>query len=275
MPLNTALTPVLAWRHGPARLDGDRVVMTVDHAAADLTLSISDDVDVELARITSAEQALGFVQRFGLLRIAYWSDLHYEGTHTTPHRAIPAEASEPVTEFLTASGELRLVLGLMRDVRNAEGGDHAAVDRLREWARHRWRAADGRHLSPAQQRRILSQNLNDPHFLKHLTAELAEILNTGIHADGAPVLQLTGPYYPVTAIDLRESADRLKFRIKLATLRALAFWTLAHKLMTRAPIVACPECGLAFVAGHGAQAFCSRNCARRARYRVSRRSTRQ
>src|SRR5688572_12162746 len=104
------------WAHGPARLDGDQIVMQVVVGDAKDALHITQGIDVELSKIRTPTDALTFVRRFGLLeRGAYFADSQYvSGPHTTPDDEIPVEVREPFALFLETAEDLRTIVETMK-----------------------------------------------------------------------------------------------------------------------------------------------------------------
>ena len=66
MALTTTIRAELPWARGPARLNGENVVMKVDAYADKYSTHPTQGIDVELSRIRHPDHAVAFVRRFGL-----------------------------------------------------------------------------------------------------------------------------------------------------------------------------------------------------------------
>ena len=106
------------WLRGPSWIDGDDLV--VDRSRASTYHPLAErDVGIELARVRTPEDALGFVQRFGLLR----QPISLSGQ--------PLPLRESFRSFETDAEELRYILEVARLVRRGAETDPDAIGQLR------------------------------------------------------------------------------------------------------------------------------------------------
>jgi len=274
MAITTTIRASLPWAKGPAIYRDGQVVMQIDAYAPKYTADVAQGIDTELSRISNPSDAVEFVRRFGLLNGGvYWpADEYGPFQHTTAPDAIPLEAAEPYELFAATAAELREVIQVTKITRTAvTTNDSDAIDWLRRWAAEEWTRRTGRYLAGEDLARHVHTRIAEPTFLRDVTGTVASKLDEGINgADDVPVtrstLHVVGPQMPS---DPREAPDRLQLRLYAPTLRAFIYWCLSQKLITRAPIVSCPGCSHDFIRAHSAQTYCTKNCARRARYRAS------
>lgn len=251
------------WMRGAARYEDGQIVMRIDdpYGPTDrYAPKVSDGIEVELSRIHEPEDAVSFVERFGLLtyKVLFPESEYTEGKDTVPNHEIPREAGEPFELFEKTAADLREILHVTKLTRAAGEGDtsaHAALERLTQvW----WR----REAIPAEaETERIAALAKESDFLPGVTSHVSTRLTTGF--EGMRVMT-TGPAWPR---DPRESPDRITLAFEAPTLRAFCYWSLAQKLIARLPILSCPECSHDFPLEHKRQRFCTRNCARRARYR--------
>lgn len=278
MALTTTIRSALRWARGPATYDdaSGAVVMQVAPDEEHFAIEPTDGADVELTRIRRPADAVAFVERFGLLTTGYYGDLFvplatrqdgmpFDFGDRPLRPDIPEAAREPFDVFAATAADMRDILRGMKLVRAALAGDAEALAALRSDATAPLSESSGIvHLRAEAQSNEL---------LRQVTNRVARQLNAGLTAGGAaPTLGILGQ--PPSLFDQREAPDRLTLSVQCANLRAFAYWVLAEKLISRDPIVECPECGIDFVVQYSGKArtqrFCSRNCNRRARYRETR-----
>jgi len=291
--VTTTFRSSLEWTRGPAVFDSGMLVRVPDIWKR-ISVLPSDAIDVEVSRIHSPDDAVAFIARFGFLAIrgfvAPFTDGEHNQTLNIPGTVIGnstdnsnTAAEMPQREsfdlFATTAADIRDILRLMKDVRAALGTDDAALQALQRWSKGspKFKAT----LDQRQRKQLVRDPFADEStsdFLRAVTDHVAERLNAGFIADARPPsLSVFGQ--PATAIDPRESPDRLTLSVACPTLRSFAYWTLAQKLISRNPIATCQECAHDFVvqvAGRErVQRFCTENCARRARYRETRKESAQ
>ena len=131
-----------SWWRGPARADGDDIVM--DGAMArpyePVTVPL---VGLELTKVRTPQDAVRFVEQFGLLNIpdSFWR-----------RKKAPREVRQSFAEFEWFAEDLRRIVRYAANVRAGVKGDAAAVrwlrDDLCERVRHHIRegAANGEYL---------------------------------------------------------------------------------------------------------------------------------
>jgi hypothetical protein len=259
MPITTSFEIHTFWAPGPTRYENGDVVMTAPPKSErqnTLNGRTPDGADVELARIHEPGDAVAFVSKFGPLEVQWLLDVE-EG----------AELREPFNHYAETAKELREALWLMKNVRLAmprnrrvKHGDRKAVAELRDWAMRTWSP-------PATlKQEIIAKLIDTNAFLPHVTHKVVEMLNG--RTFGHMSMEAAGPSIPR---DPRESPDRLRPIIHAHNLRAYCYAQTFIKLMSRAPILTCPTCTHDFV--REGNRFCSRNCARRARYKAAKNPT--
>jgi hypothetical protein len=281
MALTTATVNPLEWASGPARYAKGQIWMVVQPYEPKQMLSMADQVDVELSRIHAPDDAVAFVSRFGMLEKApfYPMSIYPDPIHTavdeqrddepeeyrTPDDEIPSEVSEPYADFERAAEDLRSILHVMKNVRRVLDGDDAhARTQLEAWAQRMYRRPG---FDATEEQARIAELTKEPDFLRGITAVIAGQLDRRLNPrqPARPArLEIHGPTDP------RELADRFTLGFSAPTLKVFVFAQLAEKLVARTPILECEECGHDFVSVYGgkrrAQRFCTRNCARRARY---------
>src|SRR5688572_9790472 len=99
--------------------------MVVMHFGAAATVLLSDNVDVELARIKAPDDAVAFVERFGLLTQTYRGDtldLDIGDALTDFGTQVYSDLEthrEPFETFASSAADLRDILLRMKQVRAA------------------------------------------------------------------------------------------------------------------------------------------------------------
>jgi hypothetical protein len=271
-PRESKETPYFfSWKRGPARHEDGQIVMHVDAYGASFVPRLADGIDIELSRIHTPDDAVAFVSRFGLLEHGvYWPESLYvdiPAGRVTSDDEIPSEDEEPYERFAETAAELRLILRTVQNVRLATDGDEAALAELVTQAMVIWRRQG---FDPAEEDARILKLTKWGDFLPMMTSHVAALLNEGLQNETSRSwFGVSGPAWPR---DPRESPDRLTLSVILPTLRAFCYWSLAQKLISRAPILVCPECQHDFALEHKRQRFCTRNCTRRARYRETQNS---
>ena len=240
------------WLRGPARLEGDTIV--VDYARGTAWDPLSEPaLGRELARVRTPDDAVAFAERFGLLRDGA------EGIDRFPEALLPGR--EPFQVFAEAAESLRSITRTVLDVRSAVEGDAEALLRLAarfftseaepephpgipDWdpPPQRIRATDDRsllihasHWSGWQ----LSIALKDTRAFIYDRAERGESVSPG----------------------------HLRVGILPRTLLDACYLTLAVSLADKDPLSICMECERLFVVEDARQKFCTPKCANRSRFR--------
>lgn len=279
MAVTTTIRSSLEWARGHAHYHDRNVVMEIPFGTFS-RIEMSDGADVELARVQTPDDAIAFVRTFGLLTKGYHPDpfekapsLINTGRPTLEDTdrlrpGVPTVDREPFDLFTATADDLRNILLRMKQVRAAIAGDKDARQALEAWAA----TSDAFKAFEAKQPAMAVFSDDNNALLRTTTDYIAERLNAGLTTESKPP---TTTFYgqPASLFDPRESPDRLTLSVQCQTLRGFVYWTVGQKLISRNPIVACPECGFDFVVMYGGkeriQRFCSRNCARRNRYRES------
>lgn len=254
---NTLMRPLSGrWWRGPARLDGDDVI--VDYGRGSTYEPLSDKtIGLELTRVRTPEDATAFAKRFGLLRSGLENIDVLPGVPT--HLLPPGRA--PVSEFIESADRLRSIASVVRDVRHANDGDAAAMARLRA------------RFVVAKKKPKLLQPVRywDPTEDQIVDTDDRTVL---IHASSWSGWQLS-----IGLKDCRsfifDRAERgeavppglLRVGILPRFLLDVCYVTMAFALADKEPVDVCPECERAFVIEDARQKFCDPKCASRARYR--------
>ncbi len=240
------------WLRGPARLEGDTIV--VDYARGSAWDPLSEPaLGRELTRVHTATDAVGFAQRFGLLNEGA------EGIDRIPNALVPGR--EPFQEFVAAAEALRTISRTVLDVRAAVGGDTQALLRLKA----RFFTTE----APAG-REVVARDWDPP------PERIAETDDHSllIHASHWSGWQLSVALKGTRAF-IYDRAERgesvppghLRVGILPRTLLEVCYLTLAVSLADKDPLSLCGECERLFVVEDARQKFCTPKCASRARFR--------
>lgn len=221
------------WLRGPARIDGEWVVLDRNRAR---TYSPIEEADLmyDLAAVRRPPDALAFVQRYGLLR---------HGPEQDDHRERYQELEK---EALRLSNVLRLhtIIAL------AVGNDREeANDAIRElWS-----------IEPDLRPIFEARAANDDELIDQATHIVAVMTNEG----------LAGVDFKVEPSINYEGGKRGDFSLCAwsPTLLGSIYHQLALSIVNRVPLRACVECRRYFPVKDKRQQFCSPTCSSRARQR--------
>jgi len=297
IPLHTVVNGLVVipiapwWFRGPVRREGEWIVAE----SATLTpYDPSDDVriGVELSRLRSAEDALLFVERYGLLsafasaKDDKWLDraraaadeLRLERRHLKSELQRTTATGvfrERVDDLLSHAQLLADAIRFVHRARAATTGDHAALSKLEK--NKRASLANGtaplpvgdtlgeffrRHWLETRQRRITSvfaNSINEVPADVWISRYVASALNDRV--EGArPYLRTVG-------------GGQFELRLLTATLLDFCYVGVAYALAER-PLGLCPECGRSFLITDKRQRFCEPRCADRARFKAWKRRQR-
>lgn len=262
-PKHWPLRPLaVEWLRGPAWIDGDDLV--VDRSRASTYHPLAEpDVGIELARVRTPEDALAFVQRFGLLR----QPLSLPGQPLKPLR-------ESFGAFEIDAEELRYILEKARLVRRGAETDPDAIGQLRQLllipenaevsvcdektGEYVTRRA-GDVYSPDE--RFVGVDDRTIVMYAH-EYHVARRLNEGI-ADSPPCV------YDRAYMGESVSPGSLRVGVRPGTLAGVCYLSVALALADRMPVGVCadPTCGRPFFITDRRQRFCSRACGNRVRFR--------
>jgi len=252
----------ITWLRGPAWRDGDDVVM--DGARAVTYHPFAEPaLGLELARVRTPEEAVAFVERFGLLNRPYYSE------HERPMTVL----REPFGVFQETAGTLRDILETARLVRRGVDGDAEATRAL--------------HV------RLLVPEDAEVSKVDHKTGEV----RTGragdlwtpeqrfVGADDRTILMCAHEYHVARPLNdgmwgtasvhdrsyLGESVPpgTLRIGITASTLNSICFLSVALALAERKPVGVCadPACARPFFITDKRQRFCSKACSNRVRFK--------
>lgn len=257
------LRPLSAeWQRGPAWIDGEDIVMDLNRATTYHALAESE-IGIELARVLTPQDAVAFVERFGLLGLL--------------SRSLPGQHSkrrEPFRCFEVAAEELRDVLQVARLVRSGANGDTKALSYLHD--------------------RLLIREDEEVNVRDEATGELVhrpafEVYTPEerfVGADERTVLMYAHEYLvakplsegiadvPACVHDrtfLGESVPpgSLRVAIQANSLASVCYLGVALALADKMSVSVCadPTCTRPFFPADKRQRFCSRACGNRVRFR--------
>ena len=246
----------------PFQVDVSLVV--IDNADKHMYHPLAEpDVGIELARVRTPEDALAFVQRFGLLR----QPLSLPGQPLKPLR-------ESFRAFEIDAEELRYILETARLVRRGAGTDPDAIGQLRQLllipenaevsvcdektGEYVTRRA-GDVYSPDE--RFVGADDRTIVMYAH-EYHVAHRLNEGI-ADSPPCV------YDRAFMGESVPPGSLRVGVRPSTLAGVCYLSVALALADRMPVGVCadPTCGRPFFITDRRQRFCSRACGNRVRFR--------
>ena len=250
------------WLRGPAWVDGEDIVLDCARASTYHPLA-EPETGIELARVRTPEDAVKFVQRFGLL------------SQPIPLPAEPLKAlREPFRSFETDAKELRYILETARLVRRGGEGDAEAIDQLRrmvlipEDAEVSERDEETGNLVTRRAADVFSPEerfvgADERTILTHAhQRHVANPLNEVIVDSDACVYDRSFMGEPVPS-------GALRVGVRPNSLQGACYLSVALALADRVPIGTCadPTCGRPFFIEDKRQRFCSRACGNRVRFR--------
>jgi len=203
-------------------------------------------VGLELTKVRTPQDAVEFVERFGLPNI--------EDVETIKAR----EVRQPFAEIEQLATELRDIVRTAADLRAGVKGDTTAVGRLRTSLLERVRHAAGRRLEDKATRMVRA--LSDREILLESGEHVATSLEVGLQGASPMVLDRA---WQGEAVE----PGRLRIALYPMSLAGFCHLTVALALAEREALEICPECDVGFVIEDGRQKFCSPRCAARARFK--------
>ena len=252
----------IPWQRGPAWIDGEDIVMDSARASAYHPLA-KPGIGIELARVRTPEDAVAFVNRFGLLH-----------GHTSLRDRPLKPLREPFTLFEATAYDLRHILETEQLVRRGTKGDAAAIDRLRQLL-----------VIPEDE----DMQIWDPEAGEHVTRRAGDVYSPDerwVGADDRTILLNAHEHYVAHALDegmegspvrihdpaaVGESVPPggLRIGIRPDSLAVVCYLSVALALVDRVPIGVCadPTCGRPFFIIDKRQRFCSKACGNRVRFR--------
>ena len=255
------------WFRGPARREGEWIIFDATRAES-YDPSEIPLVGIELAKVGTPDEALKFVQRYGLLvsfRNAQTALLKAAGFRPTSVK-LEGEPTrrERIDDILDEAEQLYRLLRSANLAQHAGKGDAKAAEHLsRELQQLKARNEESLRASSAGDLLALEQvrTSHDKYWSQAAarpevwwTETLCFDLSQKL-ASVRPRLKPAGPG---------------KFDIQLMgeTLLDFCYLSVAHALAREAkPLAICPECSRVFVVVDGRQKFCEPKCAGKARFR--------
>ncbi len=222
------------WLRGPAWISGDQVVLDFQRSTSYQPL-MERRIWIELTRVRTPPDVVNFVTQYGLL------EKSRDCRGLLHPKDIPAQDSEPTSDFIEAGAKLRHIAETMVYVRRAASGDDGAMAWLRDGF-GRDEAADDRAV------------------MMEASHSAAWAVNNGLLASGA------NPYVFDRA-QMGESVDPGHWRVGVLpeSLRGVCYLMLALSLADREPLEICEQCERLFVVEDPRQRFCTPTCSTRAR----------
>jgi hypothetical protein len=225
------------WLRGPATIDGEWIVL--DRRRGELYVPYSQrDLAFDLAAIAEPTDAVAFVRRYGLLR----------------HGPDASEYREPFAEWEEVALALQGILTSYDRLRRALRGDESA----RRWLWDRWEPVTGDEFEARAD--------TDDELYAQTSKSIAWHLAEGL--SGVEEGVLSGVDWE-TRPGSRTAGGPLDFRfaVRPRDLVGYAFHQVAMKIVNRAAMTACAECGRMFEIHDARQQYCADRCANRARRR--------
>ena len=251
----------LKWLRGPAWADHDDIV--IDRTRATTYHPFAEpEIGIALARVRTPDDAVAFVERFGLLGHPY----------SAREQKAPPQLREPFRDFELAADDLREILATARLVRHGANGDTEALAQLRNIVvipeDHVLTSIDGttgkvtkRRAGDAYSPEERFVGADDRTIVMYAHEYyVAQPLTEGI-AD-AP-LRL----HDHTFIGESVPPGSLGIRIQPESLTSVCYLSVALALADKQPVGICvdPTCERPFFITDRRQRFCSRTCGNRVR----------
>jgi hypothetical protein len=280
----------ITWSRGRAWLDGDYVCMDRLNEERYEPLRVQKELISAVTRVRSPEDAVAFVEGFGLL---YHPLIEPDLTE--------AVARNPWGRYTSMAEHVRGIVRLHRAIAAASDGDDTARQYIRSWAEQRRSWAEQR---AKRQRTEEAEFLRDVEnenvrVMKHLdiplrkaaaaektkkaaalVAEFTRLVDSGNLpvmlqvASGFIAVQLTQELMFARPLVYDRSATGeavrpgiLRIGVEPGTLAQVCYLALAFALAEKEPLDVCPECERVFVIEDKRQKFCSPGCANRTRFR--------
>jgi hypothetical protein len=232
---NGLITRPLAhiWVRGPARRDRDQIVLDSRRAERYSPEFADGNPGIELSRVRAPDDAVRFVERFGLLTKPRLLD----------GDPIPADLRQPFSDFEKAADDLRKIIRTTMDVRAAVSGNVEAFARIRQDFERRDVRRDNRSL------------------LIHASGWVALALSSRL-VDVYPHVFERAQAFP----DVATKPGGLRLGLIGETLLAFCSIRVAEALCHE-PLKSCEECNGVFIVDDARRRFCTSACATRARSR--------
>lgn len=226
------------WRRGPARLDGDWIVLDVARAE-EYEPHETPDILLDFLRIEQPSDALDFVRGYGLL---------VHGPEDKEHR-------EQFSEWLELREHIMAIMTMIKLLARALTGEQEAITALwSEWEPQFRATYDGRAVS-------------DEDLLGRATVMIAANVSLGM-GDATQRLAAAIDYKKEIDSDEPMGPPGVFAWITIpSTVRGYIYYRLGSLLVSKAPLAECLECGHDFVVEDKRQQYCTPTCAGRARYR--------
>ena len=250
------------WLRGPAWIDGEDIVVDRLRAATYHPLA-EPDVGIALARVRTPEDALAFVQRFGLLR----ESLYVRGQPLKPLR-------EKLRSFQNEAEELRDIFEVARLVRRGVETDPDAIGQLCQLL-----------FIPED----VEVSVRDEKTGEYVTRRAEDVYSPDerfVGADDRTILMYAYEYrvarplsegivdsppcvYDRSYMGESVSPGSLRVGVRPDTLAGVCYLSVALALADSMPLGVCadPTCRRPFFITDRRQRFCSRACGNRVRFR--------
>lgn len=227
------------WARGPARIDGDEIVLNEDRARP-YFLYESTDLLFDLAEIAAdpsnldPRRVVAFVRRYGL----FWHGADELGT---------GKCREPLRKWWTESYELAVMADFY--VRLKEATTAGSAGSLRAMPYDFMKFVEG------------GDREDDESYIEVASLFLAEVISRKLEGCGVGIASSLG-------LDV-ERKGPLDFLLtqKPPDLVTAAYAQLAMAMVRRAPIEECQGCGRMFIPESGKQKYHSKSCASTSRWR--------
>lgn len=273
----------IEWLRGPAWIDGDDIVM--DRNRATLYHPFAEpEIGIELARVRTPQDAVAFVERFGLLRtrvrmpqdaVAY---VKYLGLLRQQPVSIPPEEPlgplrESFRSFESPAKELRGILEVARLVQRGAHGDAEALSRLRDQVL----VAEDREIGIYDEasRDWVPRRMDDAYSPYERLVEADErtlLMYAHEHLVAAKlskgITDSPACFHDRTFMGESVPPGALRFAVVAESLVSVCYLSVGLALADRMPVVcADPTCRRPFFPADKRQRFCSRACGNRVRFR--------
>ncbi|HHX44471.1 MAG TPA: hypothetical protein GX714_10860 [Chloroflexi bacterium] len=216
-----------AWLRGPASVVDGWIVLDRQRAHEYHPYGASN-LAFDLAAVSTPQDAIAFVTRYGLLR----------------HGPQANEWREPYSEWQQESSQLRAVFMLKSALDRALEGAPEELQRLAPVIRPLWQGAPE----------------NDKELTEQAAKTIAMIVSEGLRGVEHRLIAMF-------EWGAGNAPNEFATGIHPTDLVGYAYHHVAQLLNKKVVWLACPECGQYFVPTDGRQRYCSPTCAGRARYR--------
>jgi hypothetical protein len=211
------------WVRGPARIDGDEIVLDADRAETYMPYEI-DESFFMLAAAKDFRDYKAFVRRYGLL----WHGPEVLGTGTC------RESTSDWRRAVYEAARVALICIKLREA--AKVGSAEPV----------------RALGPTWPE--VAENLSDEDYLRHVSMGVAGLINK--HLAQYPTVLI-----PAFRFEKKADPGEFVYARQPATLLEALYDDFATIIAQRAELKECPGCGRVFHPKSGRQKYCSESCA--------------